>query len=194
MKVSGNALRPGNIISHQNRIWVVVNTQHTQPGKGGAYMCVVLRDVRDGTKKDERFRAAEDVERLFIDESEYNFLYQDGTQYTFMNPETYDQITLDPDLFNVSADFLQPGMLVKVGFYDNEPLFVTFPSQVVLAVEEADPVVKGQTAASSYKPARLTNGLRVMVPPYIEVGVQIVVNTEDSTYVERYKEGDKVRF
>ena len=194
MKVSGNALRPGNVISHQNRIWAVVSTQHTQPGKGGAYMCVVLRDVRDGTKKDERFRAAEDVERLFIEESDYSFLYQDGTQYTFMNPETYDQVTLDPQLFNVSSDFLQPSMIVKVGFYDNVPLFVTLPSQVALTVEEADPVVKGQTAASSYKPARMTNGMRVMVPPYIETGIQIVVNTEDSTYVERYKEGEKLRF
>jgi elongation factor P len=194
MKVSGNALRPGNIISHQNRIWAVVSTQHTQPGKGGAYMCVILRDVRDGTKKDERFRAAEDVERLFIEEIDYGFLYQNGPEYTFMNPETYEQVTLDPILFNVSADFLQTGMVVKVGFYDNSPLFVTLPSQVVLVVEEADPVVKGQTAASSYKPARLANGMRVMVPPYIDIGVQIVVNTEDSTYVERYKEGDKVRF
>ena len=194
MKISGNALRPGNIISHQNRIWAVVSTQHTQPGKGGAYMCVVLRDVKDGTKKDERFRAAEEVERLFIEEQEWSFLFHDGASYTFMNPETYDQVSLDPVLFNVSKDFLQPGMVVKVGFYDDTPLFVTLPSQVILTVNEADPVVKGQTAASSYKPARLSNGIRVMVPPYIETGVQVVINTEDSSYVERVKEGNRDKF
>lgn len=187
-------MRPGNIISHQNRIWAVVSTQHTQPGKGGAYMCVVLRDVKDGTKKDERFRAAEEVERLFIEEQDWSFLFHDGAQYTFMHPETYDQVSLDPDLFNVSKDFLQPGMVVKVGFHDDIPLFVTLPTQVILTVEEADPVVKGQTAASSYKPARLSNGMRVMVPPYIETGVQVVINTEDSSYVERVKEGTRDKF
>ena len=188
MKVSGNSLRPGHVISHQGRMWVVAKAQHTQPGKGGAYMCVVLRDIRDSTKKDERFRAAEDVERLFIDEQEYEYLYKEGEVYAFMNPESFEQISLAPALFNVSDDFLQPGMRIKVGFHEQTPIFATLPAQVVLHVEEADPVVKGQTAASSYKPARLSNGMKVMVPPYIEVGIAIVVNTEDGSYVERYKE------
>ena len=188
MKVSGNSLRPGNVISHQGRMWVVAKAQHTQPGKGGAYMCVVLRDIRDGTIKDERFRAAEDVERLFIDEQEYDYLYQEGDMYTFMSPESYEQVSIPSTLFNVSSDFLQTGMRIKIGFHEQVPIFANLPSQVVLQVTEADPVVKGQTAASSYKPARLSNGIKVMVPPYIEVGISIVVNTEDSSYVERHKE------
>lgn len=188
MKISGNALRPGNVIRHMDKIWVVVSVQHTQPGKGGAYMCVVLRDIHGGTKKDERFRAAESVERLFIEEQEYEFLYQDGEEYVLMHPETYDQVSLPGALFTPSSDFLQQGMKIKIGFYDQVAVFATLPARVVLKVEQADPSVKGQTASSSYKHAELSNGRKILVPTYIEGGTLVVVNTEDGTYVERYKE------
>jgi elongation factor P len=187
MKISGNELRPGNVIMEDGRMWVVVKTQHTQPGKGGAYMCVILRDIRDGTKKDNRYRSAESVERVFLQEEDFEYLYQDGDNYVLMNPKSYEQITVTKDAFNGSTDFLQPNMALKVGIHEQTPLFVNLPSQVVLEVVEADPVVKGQTAASSFKPARLSNGMKVLVPPYIETGVKIVVNTEDCSYVERYK-------
>jgi len=187
MKVSGNDLRVGNVISYQGRMWAVVKTQHTQPGKGGAYMCVVLRDLLSGNKKDARFRSAESIERLFIEEKEYQFLYKEGAQYVFMHMKNFDQITVDPSMFNVSADFLQENMVVKIGFHEGYATFVTLPVHVVLDVVEADPVVKGQTASSSYKPARVSNGMRVDVPPHIGVGTAIVVNTQDTSYVERFK-------
>jgi elongation factor P len=187
MKISGNALRPGHVIAHKNQAWVVVKAQHTQPGKGGAYMSVILKNIKEGTKKDERFRASEEVERLFIEEANYEFLYKVDNQCTFMHTQTYEQAIIDQDLFNVSPDFLQPNMIVTVGIHDGVPIAVHLPAHVVLTVEEADPVVKGQTAASSYKPARLNNGIKVMVPPHIAVGEQILVNTSEGTYIERYK-------
>ena len=185
MKISGNSLRPGHIIIHQGRMWAVTKAQHTQPGKGGAYMCVGLRDIQSNTKKDERFRAAEDVERAFIEETEHEFLYQEGETYVLMDTESYTQINVAPSLFNVPAYFLQPQAKVTVGFHEGVPVFVMLPAQVTLEVEDADPVVKGQTAASSFKPARLSNGIKVMVPPYIEVGAKVIINTEDESYVER---------
>lgn len=187
MKISGNELRPGNVIMDGGRMWVVVKTQHTQPGKGGAYMCVILRDIRDGTKKDTRYRAAESVERVFIQEEEYAFLYQDGDHFACMNPQTFEQVSLSKDTFTGSTDFLQPDMIIKIAFHEQTPIFATLPAHVVLEVVEADPVVKGQTAASSYKPAKLSNGVKTLVPPYIEIGTMIVVNTEDGSYIERHK-------
>jgi elongation factor P len=187
MKISGNEVRPGNVLLEDNRLWAVLRAQHTQPGKGGAYMSVVLKDLRDGTKRDTRYRAAESVERVFIDEGEYEFLYKDGDSYIFMNPETYEQIPLGESAFTVSIDFLQPSMRVKISFYESTPLFVTLPAQVALEVVEADPVVKGQTATSSYKPARLSNGIKTLVPPHIETGTMVLINTEDASYAERVK-------
>lgn len=187
MKVSGNSLRPGHVISHQGQMWVVSKAQHTQPGKGGAYMCVVLRNIKTGTKKDERFRAAEDVERLFIEESEHDFLYQEGDSYVFMNPETYEQVTVSEDIFDVSKAYLQPNMRVRICFHETTPISVSFPAQVILEIVEADPAIKGQTASSSYKNAVLNNGIKTMVPPHLETGDKIVVKTEDDSYVERYK-------
>lgn len=187
MKIDGNALRPGYIILHDGKLWVVGKTQHTQPGKGGAYMQAELKDLKHGTKKVERFRAAETVERVSLEEHPYRYLYKDQELYTFIHPETYEQLSIPGDLFNVSPDFLQEDMEVVVGFYEEAPLFVTLPIHVVLTVTETDPSTKGQTATSSYKPAHLNNAMRIMVPPYIEVGTRVVVNTEEGTYVERSK-------
>ena len=187
MHIDGNALRPGQVILHQDRLWVVTKTQHTQPGKGGAYMQAELKDIQNGTKKNERFRSSETVEKVFLEEVPYRYLYQQQGEYTFMHPESYEQISLGANLLNVSADFLQENMEVLIGFYEDAPIFVNLPPQVVLLIEETDMVVKGQTASSSYKPAQLENGMRIMVPPHIEAGTKVVVNTEDGNYVERFK-------
>lgn len=188
MKVNGNELRPGNIIQHQGRLWVVRKTQHTQPGKGGAYMQAELKDIRDGTKLNERFRASETVERVRLDEKEFQYLYPEGDMLAFMDQETYEQISIPSDLVGDPVVFLQDGMLVTIHFYEDEPLAVTLPEHVVLEVTETEPTVKGQTAAASYKPAVLDNGVRTMVPPHIDTGTRVVINTADGTYVERAKD------
>lgn len=188
MKINGNAIKPGNIIEHQGRLWRAVKTQHTQPGKGGAYLQVELKDIRDGTKLNERFRSSETVERVRLDEHPYQFLFSAGDEYTFMDQDTFEQITLNADLIGEPAVFLQEGMVVTLESYEGSPISVELPETVTMRIVEADAVVKGQTASSSYKPAKLENGVRVMVPPHIESGTRIVVNTADATYVERAKD------
>ncbi|NIA70509.1 elongation factor P [Pelagibius litoralis] len=188
MKINGNAIRPGNVIEHKNRLWRAVKTQHTQPGKGGAYLQVELKDLRDGTKLNERFRASEDVERVRLDQKAFQFLFADGDMLTFMDNDTYEQIMLNKDLVGEPVIFLQDGMAVTIESYEDEPISVMLPETVVMEIVEADAVVKGQTASSSYKPAKLENGARVMVPPHIASGTRIVVNTADASYVERAKD------
>ena len=187
MKINGNAVRPGYIIEHQGRLWRAVKTQHTQPGKGGAYLQVELKDVRDGTKLNERFRSGESVERVRIDDHDYQFLFGDDSTLTFMDEQTYEQVTVDRALVGEAAGFLQDGMKVIISSYEGTPVSIELPQTVTLQIVEADPVVKGQTASSSYKPAKLENGMRVMVPPHIESGTRIVVNTADGSYIERAK-------
>lgn len=188
MKIDGNAIRPGNVIEHNGRLWRAVKTQHVKPGKGGAFLQVELKDIRDGTKLNERFRSSETIERVRLEQKDYQFLFVDGEDYTFMDQETYDQITLNVDLVGEDqAKFLQDGMVVTIESFEEEPISVMLPDTVVMEVIEADAVVKGQTASSSYKPAVVENGVRVMVPPYIEMGTKIVVNTADATFVERFK-------
>jgi elongation factor P len=188
MKISGVDIRPGNIIEYEGGIWRAVKIQHTQPGKGGAYLQVELKDIRTGTKLNERFRSSETVERVRLDEHPYQFLFSAGDEYTFMDQDTFEQITLNSDLIGEPAVFLQEGMVVTLESYEGSPISVELPETVTMRIVEADAVVKGQTASSSYKPAKLENGVRVMVPPHIESGTRIVVNTADSTYVERAKD------
>ncbi len=185
MKINGNAIRPGNVVEHKDRLWVAVRVHHTQPGKGGAYAQVELKDVRDGTKLNERFRSAESVERVRLDEREYQFLYAEGDHLTLMDTATYDQITLARAMVGEQAAFLQDGVVITVLSYEGEPITVSLPDTVVLEVTETEAVVKGQTAAGSFKPATLENGVRVMVPSHIEAGVRVVVNTVDGSYRER---------
>ena len=189
MKINGNAIRPGMVIEHQHRLWRAVKIQHTQPGKGGAYLQVELKDVRDGTKLNERFRSSETVERVRLDQRQYQYLYADGDMYTFMDNETYDQISVHADLVGEDQiPFLQEGMIVTLEMFEDEPINVELPDSVVLEIVEADAVVKGQTASSSYKPAVLSNGVRTLVPPHIEAGTRVVVSTYDGSYVERAKD------
>ncbi|MBN9343029.1 MAG: elongation factor P [Caedibacter sp. 38-128] len=188
MKINGNDIRPGNIIEHKSRLWVATKIQHTQPGKGGAYMQVELKDIRSGTKLNERFRSSETVERVRLDEKEYQYLYGADDELTFMDQETFDQITVNSSVVGEPAVYLQEGMIVTVSSYEGEIVGISLPDTAIVKIVEAEPVVKGQTAASSYKPAILENGVRVMVPPHVESGTRIVVNTADNTYVERAKD------
>ena len=189
MKINGNAIRPGNIIEHQGRLWRAVKIQHTQPGKGGAYLQVELKNIRNGSKLNERFRSSQTVEQVRLDQREHQYLYSDGDDFTFMENETYEQITLNIDFIGAdAARFLQDSMVVTIESFEGSPIGVSLPESVTMAVTEADPVVKGQTASSSYKPAKLENGVRIMVPPHIEAGTRVVVNTADATYVSRAKD------
>ena len=189
MRIQGNAIRPGNIIEHKKRLWRAVKIQHTQPGKGGAYLQVELKDIRDGTKLNERFRSGENVEKVRLDQRDYQFLYAEGSDtYTFMDNENYEQVTLPAEFLGEQSAFLQEGMTVTIESFEGAPIGIALPDTVVMTIVEADPVVKGQTASSSYKPAVLENGMRVMVPPHIESGTRIVINTADSSYVERAKD------
>lgn len=189
MKINGNHIRPGNLIEHNGRLWVATKIQHTQPGKGGAYAQVELKDIRTGTKLNERFRSSESVERVRLDDVDYQFLFADGDNYTFMNNETFEQITLHKDVVDEDvAVYLQDGMQVTISFYEDDVIAVKAPDQVIMEVVEADAVVKGQTASSSYKPGILENGVRIMIPPHISAGTRVVVNTEDGSYIERAKD------
>jgi elongation factor P len=185
MKISGVDIRPGNIIEYEGGLWRAVKIQHTQPGKGGAYMQVELKNVMDGRKTNVRFRSSETVERVRLDTKDFQFLYAEGDQLTFMDKESYDQVQLPRDLLGDAAEFLQDGMDVLMETYEDKPISVQLPDTVEATIVEADAVVKGQTASSSYKPAVLDNGVRIMVPPHIASGTRIVVDVYEREYVRR---------
>ncbi|MGX7925946.1 elongation factor P [Tsuneonella sp. HG094] len=183
MKISGVDIRPGNILEYEKGIWKVAKIQHTQPGKGGAYMQVEMKNLQDGRKTNVRFRSADTIERVRLEQKDFQFLYNDGDSLVFMDKDTYEQINLPSDLLGDAAAFLQDGMDVTLELWDEKPISVALPEQVEATIVEADAVVKGQTASSSYKPAVLDNGVRVMVPPHIESGTRIVVDVYERTYV-----------
>ena len=187
-KINAIDLKPGNVLEHQNKLWIVVKRELVQPGKGGSFAQVELRDLRSGSKLNERFRTQETVERVRLDEKEMQFLYMEGGQATFMDNDSFEQVSVPRDLIGDPADFLLDGMVCKVMLYEGTPLSVEIAPSVTMRVVEADPVVRGQTASSSYKPGRLENGRRVMIPPHVEAGTRIVVNTADGSYVERAKD------
>jgi elongation factor P len=187
MKQQANLIRAGQVIEHEGRRWTVLKQQIITPGKGGAFIQVEMRDLKSGNKTNERWRTADTVERLMTEEKEYTYSYTDGSNLVLMDPETYEETHIPTDLLGDLAPFLQDQMTVKIDLVEGDPVGMHLPPTVVLEVVEADPVVKGQTAASSYKPARLSNGVKTSVPPFIETGERIVVRTEDSTYVERAK-------
>lgn len=188
MKINGNTIRPGNILEVEGKLWAVLKTQHTQPGKGGAYMQVEMKTIVGGTKTNVRYRSDEKVERVFLDQLPYQYLYTEGDDLVFMDQETFEQITLGKDFIGDAVNFIKEGMIVDVSSYEGKPISIDLPETVVLEITEADPVVKGQTASSSFKPAILENGLKIMVPPHIESGMRVVVNTGDGSYVERAKD------
>ncbi len=187
MKQQANLIRAGQVIEHDGRRWTVLKQQIITPGKGGAFIQVEMRDLKSGNKTNERWRTADTVERLMTEEKEYTYSYTDGPNLVLMDPETFEQAQIPVEILGGAAPFLQDNMAVVVDLVEGEPVAIHLPSSVVLEVVEADPVVKGQTASSSYKPAKLSNGVKTSVPPFIEAGERIVVRTEDASYVERAK-------
>ncbi len=185
MKINGNEIRPGNVIQHNDALWVAVKIQAVKPGKGGAFAQVELKNLVNGSKLNERFRATESVERVRLEQKDYQFLYTQDDMLVFMDLETYEQIELPTDFVGDRAAFLQDGMTVVVESHEGKPLGISLPDQVTLEVSETEPALKGQTVSSSYKPAVMDNGLRVMVPPFIEVGEKVVVETNEVTYIKR---------
>ncbi len=187
MKVNAITLRPGNVIEYNGKLCVVVKNDIIQPGKGNSVSQVELRDIRTGSKDHVRYRTQESVERIRLNQENYQFLYADGDDLNFMHQETYEQIIVPKEIVS-AAPYLQEGMIVELESYEGKVLGVKLPDAVTMKIVEAEPVVKGQTATTSYKPALLENGEKVMVPPYIEAGISIVVKTEDGSFVERAKD------
>ena len=185
MKISGVDIRPGNIIEYEKGIWKVAKTQHTQPGKGGAFMQVEMKNLLDGRKTNVRFRSQDTIEKVRLDTKDFQYLYAEADALVFMDKDNYEQITLDAGILGDAAAFLQDGMDVVMELYDERPISVQLPDTIEAMIVEADAVVKGQTASSSYKPAILENGVRVMVPPHIGAGTKIVVDVYEQTYVRR---------
>jgi elongation factor P len=188
MKIGVNEMRIGNVVEHQGKLWVVVKMVHVQPGKGGAYIQAELKGILDGTKLNERFRSASEIERIFLEEKQCQYLYAEGESLVFMDQETFEQIYVKKSVIGYPAVFLQDGMIVKLMSHEESVLSAELPATTIAIIEQADPVVKGQTATSSYKTAILDNGERIMVPQHIESGMRVVVNTSDGSYVERAKE------
>ena len=184
-KINGNEIRPGNILEHDGGLWVAVKVAHVKPGKGGAFAQVEMKNLRNGSKLNERFRSADKVERVRLEQKDQQFLYENDGMLVFMDAETFEQIEIPADILGERRPFLQDGMTVKVEYYDAEALSMQLPDKVTCTITETEPAVKGQTAASSYKPALLENGVRVLVPPFIEAGERIVVDTNEVTYLRR---------
>ncbi len=186
MKINGNAIKPGNVIQHDGGLWRAVKADHVKPGKGGAFAQVELKNLIDGRKLNERFRSDDKVEKVTLEQRDFQYLYEQGEALVFMNQETYEQIELQKDWVGEDqVRFLQDGMVVVVEFHDERAIGVELPEQVVLTVEETEPTVKGQTASSSYKPAKASNGMRVMIPPFMGTGERILVDTTTGEYVRR---------
>lgn len=188
MRISANDIKSGNILDYEGQLWMVSkNPEHTKPGKGGAYVQVEMKNLRTGNKLNQRFSSVENVERAFLESKEMQFLYIEDGKLILMDPESFEQIMLQADMLGDKLPFLTDGMNVTVEFYQEKALNIKLPQTVLVEVEQTDPVIKGSTVTSSYKPAMLTNGLRVMVPPYLVSGEKIIVKTEDLTFVERAK-------
>jgi elongation factor P len=188
VKVIASSLRKGNIVEMDGKLYVVLVTESFHPGKGTPTTQVDMRRISDGVKVSQRYKTTEQVERAFVEDREHQYIYQDSDGFHFMNTETYDQITLPADLIGDQAAYLQPEMKVMVAVHESVPVSIELPQKAILEVVETEPTVKGQTAASSYKPAVLSNGVRTMVPPFVTTGTKIVVMTADGTYVERAKD------
>ena len=184
-KINGNEIKPGNILEHDGGLWIAVKVGHVKPGKGGAFAQVEMKNLRNGSKLNERFRSADKVEKVRLDQRDQQFLYESDGRLTFMDMESYEQIELDADILGDRRPFLQDGMMVKIEYYEEEALSAAVPEKVTCVIAETEPVVKGQTAANSFKPAVLDNGVRVMVPPFVGEGEAIIVNTETFEYSER---------
>ncbi len=184
-KINGNEIRSGNVLEHNGGLWAAVKVDHVKPGKGGAFAQVEMRNLRNGSKLNERFRSADKVERVRLEQKDMQFLYENDGMLVFMDTETYDQVELSAEILGERRPFLQDGMTIVVEFHEAEALNATLPQKVTCKIVETEPVVKGQTAANSFKPAILDNGVKVSVPPFVGQDELIVVNTETMEYSER---------
>ena len=188
MKIDGNEIKVGNILEINNRLWKVLKTQHTQPGKGGAYIQAELKEIKEGTKMNSRFRSSETVERAILDEKQFQYLYTDNEKYIFMDQTTYEQIELGIDIIsNDDSKLLVENDSLIIQFHNDKPVGIILPDNITLKVIDTEGVVKGQTAASSYKPALLERNIKTTVPQFISVNDKIVISTEDCSYIEKSK-------
>ena len=187
MKILGNEIKPGMIIEHKDNLWSVLKTQHVKPGKGGAFNQVELKGIKKGTKLNERFRSSDTVERAILDEKKFSFLYEDENNCHFMDQTNFEQIQINKKLIGEKSKLLKENMEVNLQFHEDEPLSVDLPSSVELKIETTAAAIKGQTASSSYKPATLENGIKIMVPPFINADDKIVLDTRTLEYVKKVK-------
>ena len=187
MKISGNEIKPGMIIEHNNDLWSVLKTQHVKPGKGGAFNQVELKSVKKGIKLNERFRSSDSVERAILDEKKFSFLYEDETNCHFMDQSNFEQIAVNKNILGEKNKLLKENMEVLVQFYEDQALSIDLPAHIELLIEVTDAAIKGQTASSSYKPATLENGIKIMVPPFINPDDKIILDTRTLEYIKKIK-------
>jgi len=185
MKINAGEIRVGMLLEYKDDLWQVLKTQHVKPGKGGAFAQVEMKSVNKNTKLNERFRSSETVEKASLEETNYNFLYEDENNYFFMQPKTFEQIELKKDIVGEKGKLLTENLEVSVSFYNDEPISVELPNQVTCKIDTTDAALKGQTVSSSYKPAVLDNGLNIQVPPFIEAGDEVIVDTRNLEYVKK---------
>ena len=185
MKISGNEIRVGMLIEHKDDLWQVLKTQHVKPGKGGAFAQIEMKSVNNNTKLNERFRSSDSVEKASLDEIKFNFLYQDETDYYFINQKSFEQINIKKNIVGEKGKMLTDNLEVIISFYNDTPLVVDLPNQVTCKITSTDVALKGQTVSSSYKPATLDNGINIQVPPFIESGDTIIVDTRTIEYVKK---------
>ena len=185
MKINAGEIRDGMLLEHKNDLWQVLKTQHVKPGKGGAFAQVEMKSLNKNTKLNERFRSSETVEKAALDESVYNFLYEDENNYFFMEPKSFEQIEIKKDIVGEKGKLLTENLEVTVSFYNESPILIELPNQVTCKIETTDAALKGQTVSSSYKPAVLNNGLNIQVPPFIEAGDEVIVDTRNLEYIKK---------
>ncbi len=185
MKINAGEIRVGMLLEHKNDLWQVLKTQHVKPGKGGAFAQVEMKSVNKNTKLNERFRSSETVEKASLDETKYNFLYEDENNYFFMEPKSFEQIEIKKDLVGERGKLLTENLEVTISFYNESAISIDLPNQVTCKIESTDAALKGQTVSSSYKPAVLSNSLNIQVPPFIEAGDEVVIDTRNLEYIKK---------
>ena len=185
MKINAGEIRVGMLLEFKNDLWQVLKTQHVKPGKGGAFAQVEMKSVGKNTKLNERFRSSETVEKASLEETDFNYLYEDENNYIFMNPKTYDQIEIKKDIVGEKGKLMTENLEVTVSFYNDSPISIELPNQVICKIETTDVALKGQTVSSSYKPATLENGLNIQVPPFIESGDEVIIDTRSLEYIKK---------
>ena len=185
MKINASEIRVGMLLEHKNDLWQVLKTQHVKPGKGGAFAQVEMKSINKNTKLNERFRSSETIEKASLDEINYNFLYEDENNYFFMNPKSFEQIEIKKNIIGEKGKLLTENLEVIISFYNELPISINLPNQVVCKIESTDVALKGQTVSSSYKPAILDNGLNIQVPPFIEIGDEVIIDTRNLEYIKK---------